>query len=131
MIDTTPVQTSGVVSYAVEIVLQPSEEYTILSGMTASVEIQIASAKNAIAVPNLALRTSGSRVSVLSEDGMSIPIETGITDGTYTEVLSGLSPGDRIQSINVVLNTQNTTTNTSGNRGGMMPMGGFGGGMMR
>jgi hypothetical protein len=62
---------------------------------------------------------------------MSIPIETGITDGTYTEVLSGLSPGDRIQSINVVLNTQNTTTNTSGNRGGMMPMGGFGGGMMR
>jgi len=126
LIDTTPIQTSGVVSYEVEIVLEPTEEYTILSGMTSTVEIQTASAENAIAVPNLALRTQGDRTFITSEAGSNIPIETGITDGMYTEVISGLQEGDRIQSINISLNTTQDSSERENDRGSrmMMPMGG-------
>ncbi|MDD3896471.1 MAG: HlyD family efflux transporter periplasmic adaptor subunit [Candidatus Peribacteraceae bacterium] len=133
LIDTTPVQTSGVVSYEVEIMLAPSEQYTILSGMTATVEIQTASAVNALAVPALALRTQGNRTFVTREDGASIPVETGITNGSYTEILSGIEEGTRIQSISVSLNAAETSGEESTNRGGgiMMPMGGMGGGPPR
>ncbi|MBI2636523.1 efflux RND transporter periplasmic adaptor subunit [Candidatus Peregrinibacteria bacterium] len=123
-IDTTPIQASGVVSYEVKITLQPTG-HTILSGMTAKVEIQTASVENALAVPNFALRTQGNRTFVTREDGSRIPIETGLTDGTYTEVLSGLQPGDRIQSIDVSL--QNPTEGQNGARGGLSPFGGAGG----
>lgn len=122
MIDTTPIQASGVVSYEVKITLQPTG-HTILSGMTAKVELQTASAEHVLSVPNLALRTQGNRTFVTREDGLRIPIETGLTDGTYTEVLSGLLPGDRIQSIDVSLTTQNQPAGQNGARGGLSPFG--------
>ncbi|OGJ68899.1 hypothetical protein A3H90_01990 [Candidatus Peribacteria bacterium RIFCSPLOWO2_02_FULL_55_36] len=126
MIDTTPIQASGVVSYEVKIALQPTGR-TILSGMTAKVEIRTASVENVLTVPNLALRTQGNRTFVTREDGSRVPIETGLTDGTYTEVLSGLQSSDRIQSIDVSLTTQNPTEGQNGARGGLSPFGGAGG----
>lgn len=134
LIDTTPIQTSGVVSYEVQIILPPAEGYTILSGMTATVEIQTAAAENVIAVPNLALSTQGNRTFVTAEDGTRIPVEIGMSDGEYTEVLSGLSVGDRIQSINVSLNASQSTGQQGGapgggglgGRGGLTPFGGGG-----
>ncbi|PIR53363.1 hypothetical protein COU76_01455 [Candidatus Peregrinibacteria bacterium CG10_big_fil_rev_8_21_14_0_10_49_10] len=125
LIDTTPIQTSGVVSYEVQIVLEPSKEYTILSGMTAKVEILTASAENAVAVPSLALSTQGNRMFVVGEDGGRIPVQTGMTDGTYTEILSGLQEGDRIQSVNVSLTaTQSANQQNADSRGGLIPLGG-------
>lgn len=120
VIDTTPIQASGVVSYEVEIALQP-KGHTILSGMTATVEIQTASAKSVLAVPNLALQTQGNRTFVAREDGSSQFIETGLTDGTYTEVLSGLREGDRIRSINVSLMSEGAAKQGTSARGGLSP----------
>lgn len=131
LIDTTPIQTSGVVSYEVQILLQPPENYTLLSGMTATVEIQTAAANDVLTVPNLALSTQGNRTFVIGESGTRIPIETGITDGTYTEVLSGLEAGDRIQSISVSVGAGNTSTGQPSFRGGIVPIGGGGGGRPR
>ena len=113
VIDTTPIQTSGVVSYAIEIALQPTGD-TILSGMTAKVEIQTASKEGIVLVPSLAIRQSGNMNFVTSESGQRIPIEIGITDGEYTEVLSGLEEGDRIYSISVSLTSEAQTPQSAG-----------------
>jgi len=129
MIDTTPVTTSGVVSYEVKILLQPPEGRTILSGMTATVKIEVDARSAVVAVPNLALHTQGSRSYVLGEDGSSMFVETGLTDGSYTEITEGLSVGDRIQSVNVSLNTGSTTQSErqqSSRRSSLVP--GMGGG---
>ncbi|MFA7681402.1 MAG: efflux RND transporter periplasmic adaptor subunit [Candidatus Peribacteraceae bacterium] len=127
IIDTTPIESSGVVSYAVKIDLEPTGD-TILSGMTAKVEIQTASVSNALVVPNLALRTTGNRTFVTDENEQQILIETGITDGSYTEVLSGLEEGARIQSVMVNLSSDNATSSQQGMDG---PPGGAMGGVMR
>lgn len=120
VIDTTPIQASGVVSYEVEIALQPTA-HTILSGMTATVEIQTASADGVLAVPNLALQTRGDRTFVAREDGTRASIETGLTDGTYTEVLSGLREGDRIRSIDISIINEEATEQRTGPRSGLSP----------
>jgi len=124
IIDTTPIQTSGVVSYAVKIELPPTS-HTILSGMTAKVEIEIASSENVVAVPNLAIQKQNERSFVTGADGSRIPIETGVTDGSYTEVLSGLAEGDQIQSVSIALDAA-ASTDTDANARRMM-MGGMGG----
>ena len=64
-------------------------------------DIHIESKEDVILVPSLAIRQQGIRHFVMSEAGDRIPIEIGITDGTYTEVLSGIEVGERIQSISV------------------------------
>jgi len=99
-IDTTPIAQAGVVSYEVKISLDKTDR-TILSGMTATVEIITEERANVLAVPNLALSKENGLSFVRLESGQFVPVETGVTDGRYTEVLSGLSESDRIQSINV------------------------------
>jgi len=125
-IDTTPIQSSGVVSYEVEIALQPTG-HTILSGMTAKVEIEIDARENVVAVPNLALRAIGNSSFVVGENGERFPVETGLSDGTYTEVLSGLQEGAKIQSVNVSISSNQDgerSERSSNNAQMIMRMGG-------
>lgn len=111
-IDSSPVVTSGVVSYDVSVKLPTPKDLTILSGMTAAVMIQTASATNALVVPNLALSHQGSTTSVTLADGKSVPVETGVTDGRNTEILSGLKEGDTIMTINTGTSTKTSPTTT-------------------
>ena len=60
---------------------------------------------------------------------VSVPVEVGLSDGTYTQITKGLNEGDR-----VVVQMQSTTTQSntnSGMGGGMNPMMGGGGGPRR
>ncbi|MBU2213563.1 efflux RND transporter periplasmic adaptor subunit [Patescibacteria group bacterium] len=109
-IDTTPIAQSGVVSYEVKISLEQTDA-TILSGMTATVEIITEQRTAVLAAPNLALLKQNEMTFVRLENGQSTPVETGVTDGRYTEVISGLNEGDRIQSINVSITTEGQQNN--------------------
>lgn len=130
-IDSTPITTSGVVSYNVSITLPSPKGLTILSGMTATVQIETTRKENVVAVPNLALRTQNGRTTVLKADGTSAVVETGDTDGRYTEILSGLNEGDGILAVNVVTG-QSASSNANAAQqflragGGGFSGGGFG-----
>ena len=72
------------------------------SGMTATVTFTVAAKPNALVVPSEAVRHKGAEASVLVPGTASWTgpeprsVATGITDGKFTEILSGLEEGDAI-----------------------------------
>ncbi|MFA6039368.1 MAG: HlyD family efflux transporter periplasmic adaptor subunit [Candidatus Peribacteraceae bacterium] len=126
-INSTPVEESGVVSYEVAIRLATPADLTILSGMTATVEIETTRKESVLAVPNLALSRTNGVASVRTSDGRTLRVEPGATDGQYTEILSGLEEGQSIISLNVIT-TQSQTSNA--NAAQIFRMGGGMGGPM-
>lgn len=129
-IDPTPITTSGVVSYNVQIKLPAPKGFTILSGMTTTVTIETSRKDNVLAVPNLAIKTQGSTATVQKATGESVAVQTGVTDGQYTEVTSGVSEGDQILSINITRTSGSSSTNANNvlrSLGGLGGGGGFGG----
>jgi len=106
-----PTIQANVVTYNV-VVEADNPEGKLLPGMTAHVSIRVAERSDVLRVPNAALSyrptdpngepaakaLRGSRVHVL--DGAvprAVPVRTGITDGSHTEILEGeLEPGDAV-----------------------------------
>jgi len=109
-IDPTPVQSSGVVSYNVSVRIPTPTDLTILSGMTATVEIETSRKDNVLAVPSLSILRQGGTATIRREDGQSVPVETGLTDGRYTEILSGVQEGESIASINIAQGSNSSAT---------------------
>jgi multidrug efflux pump subunit AcrA (membrane-fusion protein) len=112
---------SGVVNYPVTIALTNITD-TVKTGMTANLGIVVDQRDDVLTVPNRAVRTVGKQktVTVLFEgQQIQVPVQTGLSSDTATEIISGLKEGDT-----VVLST---TTTRSTNGGGMM-MGPGGGG---
>jgi HlyD family secretion protein len=112
------VLSQGVVNYPVTIALTPPFD-GVKTGMTASPTIIVEQRDNVLSVPNRAVRSQGRQkvVTVLFEgQQMQVPVQTGLSNDTSTEITSGLKEGDE-----VVLNA--TTTSTQNRTGG-----GFGGG---
>lgn len=107
-ISPTPVEQSGVVSYEVTVKLPTPADVTILSGMTAIVTIETARRNAVVAVPNLALQRTNGMAAVQLPAGDSVPVETGVTDGRYTEILSGVNEGDTVLSVNVAVGSSAT-----------------------
>lgn len=107
-IDSTPVESSGVVSYEVSIKMPTPADLTILSGMTATVQIVTSRAEGVLAVPNLAISRTNGRATVTLDDGSVVPVETGQTDGRYTEIVSGLEEGQNVVSLNVTVSAATT-----------------------
>ncbi len=104
---------SGVVSYAVTISLinPPS---TVKTGMTADLNVIVQQHANVLLVPNRAVHTTGTTktVTVLYEgQQIQVPVKTGLSNDTMTEITSGLKQGD------VVVLTATTAASTSSNRG--------------
>ena len=95
--------------------------------MSATAAVVTDRADDAVLVPSLAIKTVGGQqvVSVLGPDGKTqtnVPVQVGITNGSQTQVLSGLKGGETV----VETLTTPTTRNGGNNRG--FPGGGFGGG---
>lgn len=90
---------TGVISYKVTISLQPPEDFTLKDGLTASTEIVVASRLNVLLVPSRAVSRSGEdslvQVMVNGQPQERIVI-TGISSEGQTEILSGLSEGERV-----------------------------------
>jgi HlyD family secretion protein len=115
------IQSQGVVNYPVVVsVIDPPED--VKAGMTASVNIIVDKRENVLLVPNRALRSQGKQrfVTVLVEgQSITIPVTTGLSNETMTEIIAGLREGDE-----VLLATTTTTQPGAGTRGMGMP--GFG-----
>ena len=101
----------SVVTYPVLISTDPTRARLLL-GMTASVSITVDQRSNVLTVPSVAISfaraqaanqagpaaSSGPSALVVGSDGKATlqPIQTGFSDGQNTEVLSGLTEGQRV-----------------------------------
>lgn len=177
-VDETPVTSSGVVTYQVNITVDKGEN-RILSGMTAGVDIILQASEQALLVPSSAVRSAlvrvagasaaadgqrgtrsarvatggttdatsgaaaedlatttdteaavgvarGSRSFVTLADGTERAVTTGITSGSQTEILSGLSIGDEVR---VPSYTSSAASSSSSASFGGTRAAGFGSGM--
>jgi len=97
---------NGIVTYAVRVSF-PGDDPKVRVGMTADLNIETARKVNALLVPNSALLPKGAgrvaQIPVVAPDGRDqaappreVEVQTGLTDGTQTEILSGLSEGQQI-----------------------------------
>ena len=95
---------NGVVTYAVRVSF-PDNDPKVKVGMTADLNIVTARKDDVLLVPNTALlpKGTGRVVQVPATDAQGrrddpreVEVQIGLSDGTMTEILSGLSEGQEI-----------------------------------
>ncbi len=118
----------GVMVYAVPVSLTGAEQLALLVGMTANVEIQVGQASDALLVPTLALSKANGLYQVLvpnttdpNGDPTAVPVEIGLSNGTYTQITKGLNPGDQVV---VQMSASSSSNQMMGGPGGMGAMDG-------
>jgi multidrug efflux pump subunit AcrA (membrane-fusion protein) len=124
-IDVLQTVVSNVVNYNVTFALDRTAA-GIRPGMTANVTLVIASHDNVLHLPSAAIRGSGANatVTVLTSAGqVTTPVVVGIRGDTATEILSGVSEGQRV----VVTTAAGTSTGASNNLSRLIGGGGLGG----
>lgn len=93
---------SGVVTYLVKVSFTLNDT-RIKVGMTANVDITTAQRNNVLIVPNSALlpKGTGKVVQVVTSDGKAeeAQVQIGLSDGTQTEIISGVAEGTRIVAL--------------------------------
>lgn len=112
-INTNGQSSSGVTSYPTIIVFDTSLP-TMYPNMSVSANIIVDSKSDILTVPSASVKTANgiSTVKVLKDSQSSdVTVETGISDTTNTEIISGLSEGDTV--ITSTSTTKTTTTKTS------------------
>ena len=134
-IDTIGTVSQGVVSYSIKIAFD-TENDQVKSGMSVSAAIITDSKTNALIVPSGAVKNQGTAKYVQmfttpltaplagstgtpsKEAPAQVPVETGISDDTNTEIISGLSEGDQVvvRTISGTKTTAASTTNGSSGR---------------
>ena len=129
-IDTTG--TSG--SYSAKITLD--KQKGMLSGMTAKAEVTIQGVENALLLPVDAIRKTSTTAYVYTAydaetdtlGGMT-EVSLGLTNGSYTEIVSGLKEGDTVYYTpkEQTFTFGGMTITTSGGFSGMSDMGSMGG----
>ena len=92
-----------VMVYAVPLSLTGAEKLALRVGMTANVEIQVEQVTDALLVPTIALQQSNGLYQVLvpnttdpAGEAEAVPVEIGLSDGTYTQITKGLNVGDKV-----------------------------------
>ncbi|MFQ6048857.1 MAG: efflux RND transporter periplasmic adaptor subunit, partial [Phycisphaerae bacterium] len=100
-----PKKASNVTTYDVQVVLTSPNRRKLMLGMQADVTFTAQSLHNVLLVDNDALRSNalgqvGVYVPVLGPDGEQRPefrpVKRGLTDGSRTQILAGLEPGQRV-----------------------------------
>lgn len=94
----TSVVQGGAVNYVVRVVLDPTTE-AVRSGMSATVEVTVAEVTDVVLAPNWAIRrdrqTGQAFISLQQGETLAeVAIETGLRGDDYTEVKSGVAPGE-------------------------------------
>ncbi len=120
---------SGVVSYDVKIAISDKNE-KIKPGMSVNAEIIIESKKDILLISSSSVKTRGGKSYVeIMKDGNSLKqeVETGISDDSNIEIISGLREGDEI-----IIKTSNLSSTKNTGMIGTPGMGGAAmGGMLR
>ncbi|OQB28295.1 MAG: Macrolide export protein MacA [Chloroflexi bacterium ADurb.Bin180] len=87
----------NVVSYDVVLSLEGSGGESLLPGMTANVTIVVGQRQNALLLPALAIAQDDSGdVVTLEGSNETVPVQVGLSNGTYVEVVRGLNEGDKV-----------------------------------
>ncbi len=114
---------NDVMVYQVPLSLQGADKVSLLVGMTANVKIAVAQVSDALLVPTMALQKVNGLYQVLvpnSSDpkgaAVAVPVEVGLSDGTYTQITKGLNLGDKV----VVQMSSSTGRSTNNRTGGFM-----------
>ena len=125
---------NGVTTYPVTVTV--TDYGNLLPGMNIDAEIIVSKAENVLSVPINAVQR-GNIVYVRGdktdendsapEGYKSVTVETGLSDDSYVEIVSGLSESDKIKNDNIETNNTNMTMETQTQMNGMS--GGMGGGM--
>jgi HlyD family secretion protein len=96
----TATSTSGVVTYLVTINIDEAQTADLRSGMSASAAITVDEIDDVLLVPNWAIRlnreTGEAFVLLKRADGTveEVVVQTGLRNEQFSEIVSGLSPGD-------------------------------------
>ncbi len=93
---TATTSNSGVVTYLVRVEITDTQEAPIKEGMTTYVEFLTEEATNAVLVPTEAITQRGEKSFVMLENGEKRLVEVGISDGSMTEIVSGLEETEKI-----------------------------------
>lgn len=120
-IDTTGTVSSGVVSYPVTITLD-SGAPDIFANMSATANILTDFKEGVLIVPNGAIITQNNEtfVRTLKDNVLTnIPVVTGLTSDTETEVISGIDEGQSVVTAITTTSTTKTTTSTTSIFGGL------------
>jgi len=142
-VDTSGSSSSGVTSYSVTIVLDPTD-VEIYSNMAVSADIITDIQADVLLIPTTAIQTVGDQtvVEVMNGDTIStVTIEIGSANDSQTVVTSGLNEGDVVVTSTIDNSTTSTSSSdttspfsginsgsssrSSGMGGGGMPPGGF------
>ncbi len=149
-IDTLGTVTQGVVNYTVKISFDTQDE-RVKPGMSVTADIITDAKSDVLTIPNSAIKSQGSQKYVelaegqinggqqllanVSASALKSPlqqqtVETGLSNDTYTEVVSGLKEGDIIVSSTISSNNTNTggSTQTQSNELRIPGISNFGGG---
>lgn len=91
----------NVLTYEVPVSLEGVEDVALKPGMTANLKIIVGRRENALLVPALAVQQGEEGYVVMVQDtpegpAVATPVEVGLSDGTYIEIVSGLIEGDRV-----------------------------------
>jgi HlyD family secretion protein len=91
----------NVLTYEVPVSLEGAEGVALKTGMTANLNIVVGRRENALLVPAMAVQQSEEGNVVMVQDtpqgtAVATPVEVGLSDGTYVEIVSGLIEGDRV-----------------------------------
>jgi HlyD family secretion protein len=93
----------GVTVYDVPLSLTGAEALNLLVGMTANVEIEVGHVSDALLVPTLALQKVSGQYQVSVPNTLDptgepekVPVQIGLSNGTYTQIVKGLIAGDQV-----------------------------------
>lgn len=91
----------NVMTYEVPVSLEGAEEVSLKTGMTANLKIVVGRRENVLLVPALAVQQGEEGNVVMVQDSpqepaVATPIEVGLSDGLYVEVIRGLNEGDQV-----------------------------------
>ncbi len=101
---------NNVTTYLVNVYLDQTPSF-VVSGLSTNLFFHVSDRQNVLRVPTDALTPEGQILVVKApgEKPVLTTIQTGGTDGTYTEVVSGLKAGDWIARQRFALQTQSNT----------------------
>lgn len=91
----------NVLTYEVPVSLEGTAGVSLRPGMTANVNIVVGRRQGVLLIPAMAVQQSEDGNTVMVQDrpqgtAVSTPIQVGLSDGTYVEVVSGLIEGDQV-----------------------------------
>jgi len=128
-IDSLGAVTQGVVTYGVKIAFDTQDE-RIKPGMTIDASIITERKDSIVLVPNAAVQAQSGQVFVevmQSETPQSIPVEVGLSNELFTEIVSGLQEGDEV--VTARLGGEGSTQTANASQSFRIPgLGGGGGG---